>query len=397
MKNFELDFTPVLGMTAKTQYAWDSLIKLDKVEDITKYLKDDFPIRTLNEVLERVITEKASKSGSSYDSIVKILKKKCGDTNVKNWQSGKAKALTKKSALKIAFALGMTYAETTCFLMQDCWLDGLYMRDYKDVVYRYCLDNKMDFEQAQAIIKKHSYLDDANPNVTMGSGNKIGVTNFLDKEVKAVSNLDELDLYLEQNRELFGTFRQKAYEKFMDLYNSMKVSPVGLSDDTPTGEEICDLVTMGIPSLKGKKTIINDVLKKIAKVALPRTTLSEIVGKQPIKRNGDGIGKITEVKRKHLILFSLYSYDPELADIDNIDKDITFKECIEDINDNLLEPCGMPWLDPRNPFDWVVMNAVRCAYFSDDDNNDSATDERINRIMALLFDRSGEDEDVTGY
>ena len=433
MKNFGIDFTAVLGMTAGTQFAWNSLISLDKEENITRYFKEDFPIRTVKEELERVIDEKATKSGCSHDKIVKVLKKKCGDTNVNNWLNGKAKALTKESALKIAFALEMTYMETSWFLMQGCWLDGLYMRDYKDIIYRYCLDNKMDFTQAQTLIEKHSYLDNANPNIntivgsmTVGTTTKFekasmgaasAVTNVLDERAKTVSGLDELDIFLEQNREYFGTFRRKAYEKFMELYTGIKNSIVDKPADVPTDEIICDLIAMGVPSLKGKKAIVNDVMKKIAEDALSRPTLSEIVGRQPIKRKGDDVGKITEVKRKHLILFWLYLYNPELADIgdnkndrDSKDldskvreseitkyKDLAFEECIDDINDNLLEPCGMPLLDPRNPFDWVVMNAIRHAYFSDDDSSDSDTVSRINRVMALLFDRSREDEDVTGH
>ena len=385
------------GMTAGTQFAWEHLMDRDmEVDVIIHFLNEDFPIRTIKEELEKLVEEKAVQSGSSHDEIVKRLKKKCGDTNVNNWMNGKSKALTKESALKIAFALEMNYEEASWFLMQGCWLDGLYMRDYKDVIYRYCLDHKLDFEQAQAIIERHADLDIENPNVTMGFGKSEAVTDVLDASVKTVQGLGELDAYLEQNREYFGTFRRKAYDKFKELYDGIKVSIVDIPADIPTDEEICDFIAMGIPSLKGKQAIVNDVLKRIAEDALSRPTLSEIIGRQPIKRKGDVIGKITEVKRKQLLLFWLFRYNPEQADIGNDDKEIAFDECREDINNNLLEPCGMPLLDPRNPLDWVIMNAIRYAYFSDDHHEDDNTVARIHRIMALLFDRGDEVEDLTG-
>ena len=393
----ELNDYPVLnpGMTAKTDFADATVKNLVDADEITRFIHEDFPIRTIKEELEKVIENKAKELELTHDQIMKILRKKCGEVNVKNWLSGKAKALTKDSALKIAFALKMSYNEASWFLMQSCWLDGLYLRDYKDIIYRFCIENKMDYEQAETFIKEHSYLDNIpNPNVKPSFGYGMAVTMALDNEAKKIiKDKDDLEVFLRKNREYFGTFRRKAYEKFTELLNYVKYDYAKAKDsskDIPTDEEICNLITMGIPSLQGKKAVINDVIKKIADEALPRTTLSEIVGKQEVYRGGNNTGKITEVKRKHLILMWLYvnAGTPDFYDSDYSDKETAFNECIMDINDHLLDPCGMPLIDPRNPFDWIVMKAIHYAYFSSDNEDDTDTVDRINEIMNLLFNRS---------
>ena len=401
MKTFDSTFDSSLGMSASTFYADAATRKLNDADETARFLNEEFPIRTVKEELEKAIDAYAEKKNLKHDEVIKHLRKKCGGVNVSNWLSGK-NPLKKESALKIAFALEMGYKETSWFLMQGCWLDGFYMRDYKDIIYRFCLENKMDFEQAKAIIKKHSYLEGINnPGIIDYKNRPIGramvSTAAIDKESTKLKDEEQLDAFIEQNREYFGTFRREAYIKFMDLYNSAKKSVKDGSVDVPTDEDISKLVAMGIPSLKGKRAIINDILKKIADDALSRTTLSEITGRQEIKRSHDCTGKITEVKRKHLILFWLYinAGTPDFGDIGSTDKESAFDECQMDINDSLLEPCGMPLLDPRNPFDWIVMNAIHYAYFSNenDDENNSTVD-RINTIMELLFERSGDNENA---
>ena len=44
----------------------------------------------------------------------------------------------------------------------------------------------------------------------------------------------------------------------------------------------------------------------------------------------------------------------------------------------------MHLLDFRNPFDWMVVNALRTAYFDNDEENDDAV-ERIQRFVQMLF------------
>lgn len=379
---------------ALTDFAQEQAQCMDDINEIKCFLRDDFPIRTVKEELEKEIELRAAALKTTRDEIIRNLRKKCGEVNVNNWLSGKAKALTKESALKIAFALQMNAKEASWFLMQSCWLDGLYMRDYKDIIYRYCLDEKLEYKQAEALIEQHIYLDSVpNPDPVENDVSGERLTEVLARNVKRISSVDELNEFILKNKFNFGSFRRLAYEKFIELYNTIKyydeIRETSRTDGDLTDEEICKLVTMSIPSLKGKQSIINTVLKKIAEDPLPRTTLTEIkgVGKQELR----GSKRITEVKRKQLLLMWLYvkAGTPDCNEYS--DRYTELEECINIINDTLLEPCGMPLLDPRNPFDWIIMNALYCVCFTGDGKDeDDDTVERIVRVIEQLFRRGDE-------
>jgi hypothetical protein len=364
------------------------------IDEVILIIRDDFPIRTIKEELEKEIARKAHELAAipdeyeaKRDELENLLRKKCGNVNVRNWLSGEVNSISRNSALKIAYALQMSPNEAEWFLMQSCWLDGFYLRDYKDMIHRYCLAKKIDIQQAKDIIKNHSYLDNIpNTNIIESALNGERATDFLDRTSRKIETVDDLNAFIKQNKDLFGSFRRKAYEKFMEYYNTIKKS-----DDLPSDEEISKIIAMGIPTLRGRQAIVNDVLKRISENALTRPMISEIKTKTEIKRKRDNYTKITEVNRKHLILIHLLVYggNPDFSMYTS--KEAAFAEAIININDDILEPCGMPLLDFRNPFDWVVLNALHYAYYSDDpedvDVEDTDVVERINALMDKMFDR----------
>jgi hypothetical protein len=51
----------------------------------------------------------------------------------------------------------------------------------------------------------------------------------------------------------------------------------------------------------------------------------------------------------------------------------------------------MPLIDIRNPFDWVIMNALNYAYFTGNGEDEGGdTVDRINKVMEQLFKRMDE-------
>ena len=382
----------------RTDFSEKRAKEMDNIDEIIRFLRDDFPIRTVKEELEKEIELKMAIDKTTHDEIIKKLRNECGDVNVANWLSGKAKALTKDSALKIVFALQMSAKKASWFLMQSCWLDGLYMRDIKDVIYSYCLNGGMGYKRAIELIEKYASKDYApNPDPAASDVFNLRLTEFLDKRVNQISSDDMFDDFISKYKSYFGSFHRHAYEKFMDLYSTIKnfdkvrtwERADHQADYVTKDEEVCKLIRLNIPSLKGQQEIIGDVLKKIAEDTLSRTALAEIKGKKELRQSK----KITEVKRKHLLIMWLYvkAGTPDYGEYpDNQD---AFAECINIINDDLLEPCGMPLLDPRNPFDWIIMNAIYYAYYStvEDDDEKDDTVERICRVMEQLFQRGNEE------
>ena len=131
------------------------------LDEALKYIRMNYPIRTTAEELRKMIERKAGENNTSVPDLEKDLSKAVGLNNFKNWKNGTP--ISRESAIKIAFALHMDYEEADLFLTQSCWHEGFYLRDYKDIIYRYCLCHDLGYEKAISMIKKHTALDEANP------------------------------------------------------------------------------------------------------------------------------------------------------------------------------------------------------------------------------------------
>jgi hypothetical protein len=362
-------------LTEITNVSARSILGIDETK---KLIKKGFPIRTTAGELRKLLNNIAEAANVPRKDLENNLKSAAGAQNFSNWWNGKV-SISRQGAIKIAFALKLDALEAQRFMVQSCWHEGFYIRDYRDLIYLFFLDNKLEFDDAQKIIENHANLDTQNPDVenTMPFGSE-RITEILERQYeKNVRTVEDLVAFLEKNSVRFGSFRRKAYEKFTKMYDMLKNSN---ENDTPTDEEICQMVLMNIPSLRVYSGITNEILVKIAENTLPRSGLSEIINKTVDKKTG----KITQVSRKHLILMWLLVYGgrPDFEDTD--ESEAAFEECIEIINFDLLEPCGLPTLDPRNPFDWLVINALYYCCFAKDDE-DTDTVERIRLVISELF------------
>jgi hypothetical protein len=369
-----------------TQINWESAKKIYEIDKAKDIVKKGFPIRTTAEELGKLLKTVSDSTNTPSVELEKKLKTAVGAQNFSNWWNGKV-SISRQGAIKISFTLGLGVIDAQRFVVQSCWHEGLYIRDYKDLIYMFFLEKKLDFADAEQMIKKHSVLDTQNPDVEiampLGSGR---ITEILERQFeKSVHTVDDLDAFLEKNASRFGSFRRKAHEKFSKMYDIVK----GANEiDSPTDNEICQMVLMNIPSLRAFGGITNEILVKIAENTLPRSGLSEIINKTPDSKTG----KIAQANRKHLILMWLLIYGGRPAFEDSEEAETAFEECIEVINFDLLEPCGFPTLDPRNPFDWLIINALYYCHFAKDDEDADAV-ERIRLVIGELF--NGGDGGVT--
>ena len=348
-----------------TLFMYSQAYKIFDVDEIIRLIHD-FPIREHHEMFQKVVTNKASNLNMTTGEYIKTekIKNKLGNKgqNFTNWWNGHT-TIERKSAICISFALKMDAHEANVFL--SCLgYNGLYLRDYKDFIYAFCLNNKhsdsreKSFDKANTIIKKFSELNTVN-YFPKNQGKNTNTTNNLANDIHNKRTEEELIEYLLQNKELFGTFNRNAYEQFMAIYSHIKTSDTKLSD-------ITNDILMGIPS-SNKSGITNKILEKITKDTLTDTMLSDIVSRR------------VQVKRKILILIWVLCYG-----CGKYGSNENFNDQIKKIDYGVLTACGMPTLDPRNPFDWLIINSIYYANTVDEANNKD-TIERIKEVMDKLF------------
>jgi len=370
----------------KTEEMSEKAESMFDLEETIHAIKGNFPIRVFNEEFRKVVTQKAQAANELLEDLKNKIKKEVGAANFSNWWNHSV-VVSRDKAIHIAFLLGMDSKEAHDFLMSKCWHDGFYVRDYKDLIYAFFLDNSLPYADATTMINKHAHLDKPNPDVgTMvhGQANSRGeipkrerITNKLRTQYERnVSTKDELDIFLKDNAECFGSFRRLAYEKFIKMYALLKNEG---DPDALTDAQICNMILMNIPSTKAG--ITNEILKRVAAHTLQQTGLSEIQHKTK-----------TYVNRKHLIMIWMLTYGGNPG-IENIaEAQAVFKQCMNILNLELLNLCGMPKLDPRNPFDWLMIHALYYCHVNDEDKD--AVD-RIRELMDALFSEERNDNEYT--
>ena len=150
--------------------------------------------------------------------------------------------------------------------------------------------------------------------------------------------------------------------------------------DTISGKKLYEAIVMSIPYIRKNEKLSEPIRKKITeKVPARREAISEIL-------NSVRNGVKQKVDRKILILVYLLAFNDPIK-IENKEKaEAAYYNAVKIINLKLLEPCGMPFLDHRHPFDWIVFNSLYCAYFSDVEKEEVLLDaiERIGKVLKYL-------------
>jgi len=302
-------------------------------------------------------------------------------------------SISREKAIQIAFALHMTYEETETFI-KKCWLDGFYMRDVRDVIYRHGLENGWCYKKTDKLVKIFASLDQANINPN-GSG--VIHDNEFTKHLNtlytgSVKTKDDLIYFIRQNEQFFGSFKRKAYIKFKELYDGLKQEWDDLAGvdyeldslteqsqvydrDTVSMEELNDVIVKGIPEYIKHGKFSADIRRLITEhIPSSRSTMSEIINQY--ERNG----LVTQVDRKLLLLAYLASDDGATWEYQKGKELEAFMEHLSVINIDLLEPLGMATLDPRHPFDWIIMYSLSCSYFG----YAGDADDRIRELLESI-------------
>jgi len=407
-----------------TETQWAELMSSQamKMDDALKFLNEDFPIRSLGEMLcEAVGYYKHAKWVEvPTDEARNILLETMGheyEQKINSWLpqnqvDSKAKYVERiktDSAMQVAFALDMTLENAEIFLRR-CWLDALYLRNVKDVIYRCGLICGFSYNTVLDLINEFAEFDISNPDPVANEDELYdGLTNYLSHGLDdgSISSPDDLRLYIRNHGKLFGSYRRRVYNKFIELYTQVKsdidaeselaneldkiaevqhedlirdenIDPrIGVRRTTSQGD-LLKLFSSGINDLK------ENVKNKGIGVGLAAIVRKRIIENIPDRAEWSGIinkiadkktGAIRGIDRKLFILIWLSSDDGNTDMFTgklDIPPEVALENHIMTLNDTILLEYGFPPLDPRHPFDWVIMNTLYLAHVlhKGEDNTD---------------------------
>ena len=290
---------------------------------------------------------------------------------VRNWLSGKSRPTDRRDLFRIAFALSLSM-EQADYLLGFCTGAGIHYRDLFDLVYAWFLRSGRILREADlfyASLPQAPHLNTLPPDYTTGTL----ITQAMQQDFQMIASVDELRAFCLRNLENSGALHLRAYHYF-DRFMEHLILPQAAWDETQPQRYSLDAVmeeylTLHMPS--GKKRSGLSAVKKLIKYNWPSTTRLKNIHQHK-----------EDVPRKLILLLYVVTENTIDDEYDEMDEAyISMEERLEDhwygLNAILVD-CGLPRLDPRNPFDWLVLYALAA-------DEDEIMSERMEQVIEVLF------------
>lgn len=370
------------GMTVISKRAFENAAALDLSAGNAAQILATIPARSFSDILMRFAPEEAGRE--------KLVDGLCGndpsrsrasmDKKVRGWLSGKYQPTAREDLLELCFILKLSVEEADAFLAATSE-EGMHWRDPKELTYAFALRKSMTYPEATALLTRVIPKENVKTKET-----REAFTSVVQREAAGLETEGELKQYLLDAGEKLGTFHNRAYQQFMEFLSLLE-QPHAVSVDKEDNFTVRRIVETYLdnrfPSDWDKKKL-DDKRRGILAGWPDEVALSRMK-----------TGKI-DVNRKTLILLFLATDGGEEItddwqedvywDEDEEESDADADFCSSYIRMNqMLSSCGYRMLDPRSPFDWVV---IYCLRVSSDPDAMEGLSERLSEMLEVLFSAS---------
>ena len=363
--------------------------------DVVDYFySEQMKIRIFPDVLRKFAPEKDDKE------IKELLRKKLCEfdsalksdsirKNIGNWFSGKEPD-NKKTLIKICFALGLNEEEAQLF-MKFTQESGFHLRDPEDAAFLYCLRDGKNYQDAEEFVRK--FPMPPKPDRILEENSNIVYTKIVADAFSDVYSDGEFEQFYKENVEYFDELRNTAHRHFTEYLDLLINAPVPEGPDEEASlsysiEKVVEkYLRMRLPS--ERETSKYDEIQKFIRKNWPNETEVKEM------RN-----RVKGVTRKALLLSYIatesvksYSYcedddEENLYDDDETSTPLNLLEKHRISIDIMLDECGFARLDPRNPFDWLIMYCLK----TDEAEKDGIAG-KLQEVVSILFQDDAEPED----
>jgi len=424
--------------TKLSQEAFNKLLQNDlSPSEAIAYFKNHIPTRTFKEVLSAVYANADIESRlidgliafrnafhEVYQSVYPTVRRPTRDGisgNVSNWINGITLPQKRLDGFGICFALGLGINEAD-ILLRKAFGYGFHMREPLEIALFYCLNSKKSMEESAAFIKG---LDFSVPDVDLDAKE----TDIVKKEFcEKVYDDKSMIAFLDENRSSFGKMHNTAFKKFSNYYavlstpdnteKNIDKNGTGPSvENIPIGVVVAERLRFGVP-LTNKLKGYSEYQKKIKEDWLGETIVKNMLNRKvDISRKAillsyiatSGYGQSTYTTKTVNEENVDYDIEPaDTVDIDDLSYEDTEWDAIDDLTPQqslfehktrlevILTKCGFARLDPRTPFDWLILYSLcvnEMDYYDDAQKHEfGLMSERLEAVLKLLFaEMSGND------
>ena len=377
------------NMTQLSRLAFSEVTtELHSVEDAVIFLKKELVTRNVRSILEKF------SKGRDIKTVQKMLveglaenrpnmERSAVERRIRIWMDPKsAYTLKKQDAIEAAFHLQLTGKEADEFLALISE-EKLHWRDVEGIVYGYGLEHHLSYGECRKILDRpgiQEVLQKVSDYQTVEEIGEDGYTEFVKRDVERLDTVEELETYLQENYEKLGEFHNTAYNIFMEMLERL-MNPASEVEELHLFDEVVEKETYTVrdivkdllyqePVLAAKQKAVKSKKEvKEGKLSKEQQYTLDIIQKKIADSWPDEVSiskmknRRMDVTRKVLILLFLVT-DGDYQEEEE-ESEWSAEEVFEDVIarlDDMLFFCGYSALDPRNPFDWLV---IYCIYVED--------------------------------
>ena len=291
---------------------------------------------------------------------------------IRNWLSGRSRPTDRADIFHIAFALGLSEANAD-YLLGFCTGCGIHYREGADAVFAWFLRSGKTWRDAKEFyvsLPPEPLLTMLPPTYTTGTQ----LTQELKRNFLKARTIDELRACYLNNLDNFGSLHLRAFHYFNRFMDQLIHPSAAWGEDREEDysiEAVMDTyLSLHMPS--GRKRQDYSTVKKLIKYNWPSATRLKNIRLRK-----------EDVPRKLILLLYIVTENLVDGEYSEMDEDyVTMEDRLEDhwygLN-AILADCGMPMLDPRNPFDWLVLYALAA-------DEDETMSERMEQVIDALFE-----------
>ncbi len=397
-----VDINNATNMTQLTREKYDLALSNLTLSKAEHELRENAQSRSVKEILAKVSgvdeANTVELSNLIKNKLLSLIEDQSGESvrknkdairkNVGNWLADGTRSVSKANAIQLAFALDLSLFEADVLIMQLCG-ERLHWRDPTDLIYGFALNTGRTYHEANRL---YLYLESK------------GIFNYFDEDTSVMTENVEYDLlrittpedlerYLVDHKTMLGKFHNTARKTAKELLEFLK-QPIDYDylriddtstlsnrkieqiDETYTVQEIIKEHLYGeiIPHTKRKadgtpgQKLVLDALQKCIWDGWPEET------KMSRMMSGE-----FDVSRKVLILLFMATDGASTmySDWQSVPQEEIFEDRLYRLNTMLVD-CGYALLDPRAPFDWMIIYCL-C-------HNDGFIDhEKIQNLLIDIF------------
>lgn len=374
------------GMTSLSSQAFDAATTLNLSPEDARRMLMAVHARSFADTLARF-----SPAGIDRRCLVETLcqndpsrKRDSMDRKVRGWLGGKYQPTAREDLLELCFVLKLSVEDADAFLAMSSD-EGLHWRNPRELTYAFALRKGMIYPEARVLFERVRPVSTCNDHNIPDSS----YTPLAYQESLAIETEDALSRYLRSVGERLGSFHDRAYQCFVEMMELLEQpDPTGGDSEEKysTRKIVETYLDRRLPQSWDKKQM-DEKLRGILSGWPDEVMLSRMKNRK------------VDVTRKTLILLFLASDGSEISDDewqDEEDWDDDWPDEAHEADDafrssylrmnQMLSACGYRMLDPRNPFDWVV---IYCMRVSDDPRVMEGLTERLSDMLDVLFSEGG--------